>query len=219
MKEKRNAIPIYVKSLEEDFATKTMIGTKKTTCQTVEEIVKTKILKPNTVSFGREKRLSCTRLHKNYLVTYRPHGLIFTTDEKPDYLAPFDFALMTQAKKIIVQYYRIKNNLHLYYNHPLIDGFERYLFKDFETMIAQIASPRVAWKKVNAFRTAQGFARLPLQKYRLAQYNEAVFHHAITIRPLALYGYTKLTRKKAKALGLPAYRSAREFFAYRGNNP
>ena len=76
----------YVKSLEEDFSTKTIKNKEKVSFQSVQNIVKTKTIKPNTKSFGRERRLSCTMLSRNYTKTYRPHGIIFQTEEKPDYI-------------------------------------------------------------------------------------------------------------------------------------
>lgn len=202
----------YVKSFEEDFVTKSLNGTEKITYQTVFDIVKTKTIKPNTKSFGRELRLSCTILNKNYTKTYRPHGIIFQTSQKPDYMFPFDLVLLSATNNIIVHYYRIKNKLHVYYNHTLIPGFEKFIFKDFNKMGKEIPNPEIAWKKVNDFRTAHGYKTLPKQKYRLVEYNEVVFHKPVKITPVALYGYTKQTRTIAKKLGLPYFVSAKKFY-------
>ena len=106
--------PFFVKSLEKDFATKTLKGQKKIRFQTIQNIIKTNTIKPNTKSFGYKKRLSCSLLHDKYTKTYRAQGIIFTTKTKPDYIAPFDIVLLTETDNIIVQYYRIENNLHLY---------------------------------------------------------------------------------------------------------
>ena len=103
----------YVKSLEEDFATKTLKGKNKVTYQTMQNIIKTRTIKPNTKSFGRQRRLACSILNKNYTKTYRPHGIIFQTSNKPDYVSPFDLVLLSATNNIIVHYYRIKNNLHV----------------------------------------------------------------------------------------------------------
>lgn len=202
----------YVKSFEEDFATKSLKGKKKVTCQTVFDVVSKKVLKPNTKSFGRQKRLSCTILDKDYTKTYRAQGIIFQTNAKPDYVLPFDLILLGATDNIIVQYYRIKNNLHIYYNHSLIDGFEKFIFKDFGKMKQKINSPKFAWKKVNEFRQAKGYKYLPVSKYRLVEYNEVVFNKKIKIKPVALFGYRKETRVIARKLNLPCYRSAKEFF-------
>lgn len=202
----------FVKSLEEDFATKTLEGENKVTYQTVQDIVKTKTIKPNTESFGRKRRLSCTILSKQYTKTYRPHGIIFKTSKKPDYILPFDLVLLSATDKIIVHYYRIKNNLHLYYNHKLIPGFEKFIFKDFNTMVAQFPSPEAVWHEVNRFRKESGFNFLPHQKFRLVQYNEAVFHESVKIEPVAVFGYLSKTRKIAKELQLPSFRSAKQFY-------
>jgi len=202
----------YVKSFEEDFILKRLIGKKKTNFQTIDEIIKTRKIKPNTKSFGREKRLSCTILNKNYTKTYRAQGLIFQTDSKPDYIAPFDFLLLSDAKKIIVQYYRIQNNLHLYYNHQLIPGFEKFIFNDFKKLVEEIPSPKIAWEKINKFRKEAGHRELPKSKYRLVEYNEVVFHKPFKIKPIAIFGYKKEAKEIARKYDLPHYRSAKIFY-------
>ena len=83
----------YAKSFEEDFSTKTLRGKSKVTYQTVYDIIKTKTIKPNTKSFGRKRRLSCTILNEKYTKTYGPQGIIFQTQKKPDYILPFDLVL------------------------------------------------------------------------------------------------------------------------------
>ncbi len=207
-----------VKSLEEDFATKTLEDKEKVTFQTIYDIIKTKKIKPNTKSFGRKRRLSTTILSPNYLKTYRPQGIIFKTSQKPDYIIPFDLVLAGATNKIIVHYYRIKNDLHIYYNHTLIPGFEKFIFKDFKEMIKKCKSPFDAWKQVNSFRKENGFNSLPKQKFRLVTYNEAVFHSPVKIEPIAIFGYRKEAYEVARRLGLPHYVSAKEFYKkYRKN--
>lgn len=202
----------YVKSFEEDFILKTLVGKKKVNFQSIFDIVDSKFIKPNTKSFGRSHRLSCTILDRNYTKTYRPQGLIFQTDEKPDYIIPFDLVLASKAGKIIVHYYRIKNDLHLYYNHDLIPGYEKFIFKDFLKLKKKFPNINSVWKAINIFRERKGYDRLPIKKHRLVEYNEAVFHHKIKIYPVAIYGYRKETSKIAKILDLPRFKSAKDFF-------
>ena len=45
----------YVKSLEEDFISKTLRAKKKVDFQSIEDIIKTKKINPNTKSFGKKK--------------------------------------------------------------------------------------------------------------------------------------------------------------------
>ncbi len=204
--------PFFVKSLEKDFATKTLKGSNKVTFQTIQNIIETNLIMPNTKSFGYKRRLACSPLHKNYTKTYRAQGIIFTTSDKPDYIAPFDIVLLTETDNIIVQYYRIENNLHVYYNHKLIPGYEKFIFSNIAEMTKKIPNPKTAWDEVNQFRMKAGFKRLPKQKFRLAQYNEVIFHKTIKIKPVAIYGYTIEARKIAKKFSLPCYRSAKEFY-------
>lgn len=204
----------YVKSFEEDFHTKCLVNHKKVNFQSVFEIVKENKIKPNTKSFGRKRRLSTTILHENYMKTYRPQGIIFQTKEKPDYVYPFDLTVLAATKDIIVHYYRIKDKLHVYYNRTLIPGFERFIFKDFKSMVDKFPSPKNAWDAVNKFRKENGYGVLSPQKYRLIEYNEAVFHRPIKIKPIAIFGYRKETAKIAEKLNLPHYVSAKHFLEH-----
>ena len=201
-----------MKSLEQDFATKTLKGRQKVKFQTLEDMVRTNTIKPNTKSFGYKMRLACSLLSDNYTKTYRAQGIIFTTKAKPDYISPFDMVLLTQTEDIIVQYYRIENNLHIYYNHKLIPGYERFIFSSVENLTRNISNPAEAWKKVNDFRMEAGYKKLPDQKYRLVQYNELIFHKIIKIKPVAVFGYTKEARVIAKKLNLPCFSSAKKFY-------
>ena len=205
-------MPYYVKSFDSDYTTKTLVGEEKVVCQTLEEVLKDKMLKPNTRSFKQEKRLSTTILHQQYTKTYRPQGIIFTTEEKPEYVLPFDLILVTQSEKILVHYYRMRDNLHEFYNHALIPGYEQFIFEDLDSLIKKFHSPEDAWKAVNDFRVANGQKRLPRPKFRLCSYNEAVFMKDIKIHPVAVFGYTKQAKVIADKFGLPHFKSAGDFW-------
>ena len=202
----------YVKSLEEDFYTKTLKGSKKVNFQSVQNMIKNEIIRPNTKSFGQKSRLSGTILSDKYQKTYRAQGIIFQTTTKPTYVLPFDLVVLSEAKKIVVHYYRIKDNLHFYYNHELISGFERFIFKDFNSLVRQFPTPKDAWISLNKFREKAGYKKLPLTKYRLVEYNEVVFEKPVRITPVAVFGYNKLSRAVAKQNKLPHFRTAKDFY-------
>jgi len=202
----------YVKSFEEDFYTKTIRNNKKVNFQSLSDVIKTRTLKPNTQSFKQKQRLSTTILHQNYLKTYRPQGIIFSTKTKPDHVLPFDLVLLSDAKKIVVHYFRIKNNIHIYYNHNLIKGFKQFIFKDFNDLIKNFPNIDKAWNELNVFRVTHGHKKLSIQKHRLIEYNEAMFYKSIKIIPIAIFGYRKETRELAKKYKLPYFRSAKDFY-------
>jgi hypothetical protein len=201
----------FVKSFEEDFKTKTLKGDRKVSFQSIQDVIKTGRIKPNTVSFGSKARLSTTILSKGYHKTYRSRGIIFTTKQNPDYIAPFDLVLLTNAKKVITQYYRIKENLHVYYNYRLMKGYEKFMFKDFESMIKRFPSKTRIWKSITEFRKKNNMPPLSKSKHKLIEYNEAVFSKPVAIKPVAIFGYEPLSRKIANRCGLPHFRSAKEF--------
>jgi hypothetical protein len=202
----------YAKSFEEDFVLKSLEGEKKVNFQSIDEVIKKKVINPNTNSFGREKRLACSFLHKNYLKTYRAQGIIFQTEQEPDFIYPFDLVILSDAKKIIVRYYRIKDNLHMYYNHNLIPGFEKFVFKDINSLLGNFPSLEKVWEKVNEFRVSNGHLALSKQKHKLIEYNEAIFHRPVKIKPVAIFGYKKIAKEVAKKYGLPHFVSAKKFY-------
>lgn len=202
----------FVKSFEDDFYTKTIRNSRKVNFQSLDNVIKTRTIKPNTKSFGQKQRLSTTILHKNYTQTYRPQGIIFTTKTAPDHILPFDLVLLSDAEKIVVHYFRIKNNIHIYYNHNLIPGFEKFIFKNFNDLIKKFPHISDVWRALNEFRQKNGHEALSRQKHRLTEYNEAVFYKPIKIWPVAIFGYRKETYLVAKKYKLPYFRSAREFF-------
>lgn len=205
----------FVKSFEEDFSTKTLVGKEKVTFQTLENIIQTNIIKPNTKSFRQKRRLSTTILHNNYLKTYRPQGIIFETEQIPNYVLPFDLVLLSDTEDIAVHYYRIKDNLHIYYNHKLISGYEKFIFDNIDEMLKIFDAPKKVWEAVNRFRLENGYKKLPDSKFRLVEYNEAVFEKPVRIRPVALFGYREGVKGLAKKFNLEYYRSAKDFYEKR----
>lgn len=208
-------LSVYVKSLEPDLATKTLIDGKKVVTQTIEAMVGEGSIAPNTLSFGKDRRLACTLLHENYLQTYREQGIIFQTQSRPDYIAPFDLILLAKSEDIEAEYWKISDRLEQYYNYALIEGYEQFQFHDPEAMFEVIPSPEVAWKRANEFRIAHGFAALSESKRRLVAYNEAIFHEKISIVPVALYGeeyFSEGITQRAAKLGLRAFPTAELFY-------
>jgi hypothetical protein len=205
----------FVKSLEDDFFTKTIEGGVKVQCQSIDEIVQTGVIRPNTKSFGKQSRLCTTILAPNYLKTYRSQGIIFFPKRAPCYIVPFDLVLLTDAKKPIVQYSRIKDNLQYHYNHRLIPGFDKFVFSNFEDLLRAFPTHKKVWSEITCFRTKAGLSPLPLTKYRLIEYNEAVFESEISIVPVAIFGRGTVPRQIAKKHNLPLYASAREFYISR----
>ena len=209
----------FVKSFEEDFWLKTLKGKKKARFQSLQNIMETGEIRPNTKSFGKQSRLACSIINQNYLGTYRSQGIIFQTKAEPDLVYPFDLVLLTDAKKIIVQYYRIKNKLGDYYANKLIKGSEKFVFKSLEEMLKAYPSAKALWTAVNNFRQKAGYQPLPEAKKRLVGYCEAIFHRPIKIKPVAIYGYTKLSRQIAKKYGLPHVLSAKKFYQQTQKKP
>ena len=100
----------------------------------------------------------------------------------------------------------------MYYNHDLIRGFEKFIFKNIDSMLKKFSSPSITWKEVNKFRTKTGNKKLSKSKYRLIEYAEITFHKPIKIKPIAIYGYKKESKEIARKYGLPHFRTAKDFY-------
>jgi hypothetical protein len=159
------------------------VGTERVVCQTLEEVVSTKELKPNTNSFGQ-----------------------------PDYILPFDLIWLAKSDKIVVHYYLMKDNLKEFYDRELMPGYEYFICDSIEQLVERFPSPREAWQKVNDFRREHGENPLDDDKFRLCTYNEAIFTRPIKIIPEALFGYRKETGELAKKLGIPYVKTASHFY-------
>ena len=100
----------------------------------------------------------------------------------------------------------------MYYNHNLIQGFERFVFTDINKLLRKFSSPQTAWREVNKFRMKHGYKKLLMQKHRLVEYNEVIFHKPVEIKPIAIFGYRKNAREIAKRHDLPHFVTAKKFY-------
>jgi hypothetical protein len=204
----------FVNTFDTTLKLKTLVGEEKVAAQSMEEIIESGVLEPNTMSFGQNKRLSFTELHDNYTETYRERGIIFQSDDHPDYILPFDMSVLAKIEneEVVVLYDDIEDKLHVYYNMNLIPGFEKFMFKDSDKMFEEIPSPEVAFEMINKFRVENGFDKLSEDKFKLFQYNEAVVTKPIKLTIVGLFGELEEIKKLAEKHHLPYFKSAKEFY-------
>ena len=100
----------------------------------------------------------------------------------------------------------------MYYNHKLIPGFEKFVFKDIQSLLKKFPSLDKVWKEVNEFRLIKGHKELSKQKHKLVEYNEVIFHKPVSVVPIAVFGYRKIVKEVAKRYGLPYFVSAKKFY-------
>ena len=189
-----------------------LVGDQKLTNQTIENILTTLTINPNTVSFNEPVRLSTTILGKNYVETYRPEGIIFETEQAPKHVFPFDLIVLTDNDTFEVHYYKMEGNLGFFYQRNLIPGYEQFKCANFEEIIEKYPTIQDVVTAVNAFRIAHGFQALPKDKERLIQYNEAVFQEPVKIVPVAIFGTNARSQEVAQAAHLPYFVSAKDFY-------
>jgi len=202
----------FVKSMEEDFVLKMLVWEQKLVNQTVENILETLTINPNTVSFNEPVRLSTTILWKNYVETYRPEWIIFETQQEPKHIFPFDLIVLTDNDTFEVHYYKMEWNLWFFYQRNLIEWYEQFKCKSYDDIIEKYSNIQTVLEAVNKFRIENGFKALPEDKVRLIQYNEAVFQEPVKIKPVAIFGTNERAKQVAKISNLPYFNSAKEFY-------
>lgn len=202
----------FVKSMEEDFVLKMLVWEQKIANQTIENILETLTINPNTVSFNEPVRLSTTILWKNYVETYRPEGIIFETQQEPKHIFPFDLIVLTDNDTFEVHYYKMEGNLWFFYQRNLIKWYENFKCKDYSELLQKYPTIEDVLNAVNIFRTENGFKPLPEDKARLIQYNEAVFQEPVKIKAVAIFWTNTKSKEIAKIANLPHFDSAKEFY-------
>ena len=203
----------FVKSMEEDFVLKMLVWDQKVVNQTIENIMTTLTINPNTVSFNEPVRLSTTILWKNYVETYRPEWIIFETEQQPKHIFPFDLIVLTDNDTFEVHYYKMEWNLWFFYQRNLIPDYEQFKCSSYDEIIRKYPNIQSVLDAVNAFRIHHWFQALPEDKARLIHYNEAVFQEPVKIRPVAIFGTNQRSQEVAKIFHLPHFASAKEFYA------
>jgi len=198
--------------MEEDFVLKMLVWEQKIANQTIENILETLTINPNTVSFNEPVRLSTTIIWKNYTETYRPEWIIFETKQQPKHIFPFDLIVLTDNDTFEVHYYKMEGNLWFFYQRNLIPGYEKFKCASYEEIVKKYPTVEEVINAVNTFRIENGFKPLPEDKTRLIQYNEAVFQEPVKITPVAIFWTNERSKEVAKIFNLPHYHSAKEFY-------
>ena len=57
-----------------------------------------------------------------------------------------------------------------------------------------------------------GFKELSKSKFKLVEYNEAIFQMKVKIKPIAIFGYKQIAKDVAIKHHLPHYKSAKLFY-------
>jgi hypothetical protein len=163
--------------------------------QTLESIIKNGRILPNTVHHSLPKRLSASLITSGYTATYRPEGLLFETDEQPDYAVPFDLMALADHH----------GKPDSDYTSKLLNGHEQFVFASTKEMLEHYPTSSDALKALNAFRDSHD------KQPKTSEHNECVFQRAIAIRPIGIVGTSDEVRAIAAKHGLPRYGKIQEY--------
>ena len=175
----------------------TVSGSRKN-CQTLEQVLASKELLPNTTHSQLEKRLCVSALIPGYMGTYRPEGLIFQTNHSPEYVVPFDMMALTSGRTFS----------SVDYDAQFLDGSEHFKYSTIDEMLKQFPSAEMAVKGLNAFRKERGLK--PVNE-KTMNYNECCFTSPVHILPVAIIGRGSEYQDIAERHNIPLYESMEEF--------
>jgi hypothetical protein len=169
------------------------------TCQTLIEILDTKIIRPNTAHSELKKRLCASLIHKGYQGTYRPEGLVFKTNSNPNYAIPFDIMALTNGKTFTsTDYYR-----------KFLKGSQKFHCDTVDEMLAKYPTSNKAIVALNEFRRKH---KLKAINPNSMNYNECCFTNEIKIIPIALIGQSYKYKELANQYNIPIYESSHDFY-------
>lgn len=174
----------YFKSMTEnngDYTTGTFNPSSSRTelCQTLKQILSSRVIAPNTVHCQIPKRLSASAFSINYNSTYRPEGLLFKTDENPDWVFPFDLMYLSEGESFTSADYHAR----------MLEGYESFCFPTLDEMAARFPVPGMAWEEMNKFRQERGLPAIAFNERKA--YNECIFFRELAIEPAAVIGSSK----------------------------
>ena len=193
---------LMIKSLdleEKKLKTTTNFNGKKRTCQNIDEILTNKVLKPNTLHDMLNKRLCVSKPTKEFNESYRPCGIIFKTNNKPNNCSPLDMMALTTGKSFTSSDYSSK----------FLKGSKDLIFTSAGEMLIKFPKPALALKEFNKIRKNNGLGNLSFKNIR--KYNEICFENDIKIIPVALFGNCKEIKEIAKKFNLPVFKSVKDF--------
>jgi hypothetical protein len=168
------------------------------TCQTLQEILDTNTIKPNTTHSQLKKRLCVSLIDTGYKGVYRPEGLVFETEERPDYAVPFDLMALTSGVSFT----------SADYNHGFLNGSEKFKYGSIDEMLGDYPDSEKAIRDLNAFRRQNGLKPVDA---KTMNYTECCFERDVPIRPVAIIGRSSTYHELAKKYGIWACETFEEF--------
>jgi hypothetical protein len=163
------------------------------TCQTLNDALTSRVLKANTRHPILPDRLSVSLPTIGFPGVYRPEGILFVTAQKPSYCSPFDLMALTDGNKFN----------HEDYGSNFLEGYQDFIFPDFDSMSMPFPNSNQAIIALNNFRESQGL--FPLKQK--INYNEICFEENIKFKPVALVGISPEIKKLSLDHRLNRYES------------
>lgn len=151
------------------------------TFQSLEEVLKQRVIGTNTRHHILRDRLSVSMPTEDFPGVYRPLGIVFATDQNPDFCVPFDLMALTDGRTLTAEDY----------GSDFLPGYKNFVFPNVELMTAAFPNAKVALEALNKFRATHGLEEVHKDK----NYNEICFERAIPVTPLALIGRSLEVRR------------------------
>jgi len=197
---------VYFKSFREgrrgpELASYDAVSGKYERSQTLGEVLETGVILPNTTHSKMSKRLSVSWGHSGFQGSYRPEGIIFSTEREPELYVPFDLMALTDGESFT----------SADYHSEFLKGHEKFLFGSSENIDLQYREgSRAAILALNVFRESHGLEPV---EHDVMNYNEACFIGGeIPAEVIGLVGNSRGIREIGKARGLKVYGDFYDYF-------
>ena len=173
----------------------------KFTCQYLTDILHTDIIIPNTYHGSMKTRLCVSAPDKEFNGSYRPEGILFETEQQPDYCCPVDLMALMNTESTD------SSN----YDSEFLEYSKRMIFDNLKDMFElddrNYVTPERTLAGLNEVRKAAGLK--PVSKTFC--YNECGFFSPVSIKPVGLVGNSIEIYKLADKYYLPVYRDIKAF--------
>ncbi len=173
----------------------------KETCQYLPEILESGTIKPNTYHNVLGMRLCTSIPTKGYSGSFRPEGILFKTDQSPDYCCPVDLLALTDGNSLDASNH----------NANFLDGSSQMIFDNAEDMFKKYGTKKVGPNRdlVDLNKIREESSLSPVAK--LFSYNECGFYTPVSIRPVGLVGTSTEIHRLAQKYNLVVYENIKDF--------
>jgi len=179
-------------------------ASSKRICQSLGDIITKKVIMPNTKHIHLNDRLCASVITNAYRGSYRPEGILFRTEQTPEYCSPVDIMALTDGETFTSSDC----------NSKFFGKSKELIFSSVDNMLLAYGSPEEAHEKLVEIRSSYGLGS-PEKPFL---YNECCFESPVKIVLVGLVGESDAIAKAARNSGLMVYPTIETFIKYNSDS-